>query len=166
MSTNHLIDLLTTLSRSEVKFIICGGVAAVLHGVERMTLDLDITIDMETENIKRFLEAAQNSGLEPRAPIAATTLLDPELVQLLIKEKNAKVFSFVDKEKPWRQVDVFISDDYAYEKMVADTVVLSIAGYGMRVVSKEKLILMKKAVFPLRQKDLFDIQALMNGMDS
>jgi len=35
-------EFLTVLSRERVKFIVCGGVAAVLHGVERVTMDLDL----------------------------------------------------------------------------------------------------------------------------
>lgn len=38
---NHLKDILKELTERGVQFVICGGVALVLHGVERMTLDLD-----------------------------------------------------------------------------------------------------------------------------
>ena len=38
---NHLKEIITTLADNEVEFIICGGVALALHGVERMTMDID-----------------------------------------------------------------------------------------------------------------------------
>jgi intracellular sulfur oxidation DsrE/DsrF family protein len=37
---NHLKDILTALAKKGVRFVVCGGVAVALHGVERMTLDL------------------------------------------------------------------------------------------------------------------------------
>ena len=51
---NYLREILENLVEQDVKFIICGGVAAVLHGVERMTIDLDISLDLErTDYFKR-----------------------------------------------------------------------------------------------------------------
>jgi hypothetical protein len=160
MSNNHLSDLLIELAKGEVKFIICGGVAAVLHGVERMTLDLDISLEMEPVNILKFLDVIKRSNLIPRAPIPSETLLDPEKIKLLIREKNARVFTFTDKDKPWRQIDIFLTDDHAYNHILSDTVTILIGGYKMLVVNKERLILMKQAVIPIREKDIHDIKEL------
>ncbi|MEM4248149.1 MAG: hypothetical protein QXH80_02695 [Candidatus Nanoarchaeia archaeon] len=44
---NHIKEILLTLSDSGIKYILAGGVAAVIHGVERLTLDIDISIDMQ-----------------------------------------------------------------------------------------------------------------------
>ena len=165
MSQNHLTDFLVELSREEVKFIICGGVAAVLHGVERMTLDLDISIDMEMANVLKFLSVVNRLQLVPRAPIPGETLLDPEKVRVLIQEKNARVFTFTDNEKPWRQIDVFLTDDHAYHRILSDTMIMEIGGYKMLIVTKERLIQMKKAVKPVREKDIHDIQVLTRLQD-
>jgi hypothetical protein len=161
MSDNHLTDLLIDLAKEDVKFIICGGVAAVLHGVERMTLDLDIAIDFETANIQKFLSVIKQTHLVPRAPIPGETLLDPAKIKLLIQEKNARVFTFTDEEKPWRQIDVFITEDHAYNHILSDTVSMIIGGYKMLVVTKERLIQMKRAITPIREKDIHDIQILI-----
>jgi len=160
MSDNHLTDLLVALAKADVKFIICGGVAAVLHGVERMTLDLDITVDMKNGNMKKFLDIIGHSDLKPRVPIPSETLLDPEKIRHLVEEKNARVFTFTDMDKPWRQVDVFLTDDYAYHTLLHDTETIQIGGYPMLVVSKDRLIQMKKSVHPQREKDLLDIKSL------
>ncbi len=165
MSQNHLTDFLVELAKNEVRFIICGGVAAVLHGVERMTLDLDITIDMEYSNIVKFLSVVKHLQLVPRAPIPCETLLDPEKIKVLIEEKNARVFTFTDKEKPWRQIDVFLTDDNAYNRIISDTEIMIIGGYRMQVVTKERLIQMKQAITPVREKDIHDIQILTKMQD-
>jgi hypothetical protein len=38
--SNHINEILFALTDAEVEFIVGGGVAAVLHGVERVTLDI------------------------------------------------------------------------------------------------------------------------------
>lgn len=155
--------MLVSFTEAEVKFIICGGVAAVLHGVERMTLDLDISIDMKQENIKRFINVLKDTQLEPRVPIPSETLLDPEKINTLIKEKNARVFTFTDPEKPWKQVDIFLTEDYSYNRLLSDSVTIEIGGYPMLVISKEKLIAMKRGITPLRSKDALDINELLGN---
>lgn len=41
---NYLKEMLVTLTDAGVEFVVGGGVACVLHGVERVTLDLDIAV--------------------------------------------------------------------------------------------------------------------------
>ena len=45
-----LIEIITTLNEHRMSYIVCSGVAAVYHGVERMTMDPDIAA------LKRILE--------------------------------------------------------------------------------------------------------------
>ena len=44
-NNDKLFELMKALSESGVKFVVCGGVACVLQGVERATFDLDIYAD-------------------------------------------------------------------------------------------------------------------------
>ena len=39
MTTNFYSDFLVALAQAKIKFVVAGGVAAVLHGVERVTGD-------------------------------------------------------------------------------------------------------------------------------
>ncbi|HEY8241636.1 MAG TPA: hypothetical protein VIH35_09325, partial [Kiritimatiellia bacterium] len=88
---NHLKEILFTLKDDGVEFIIGGGVAAVLHGVERVTMDLDIAIDLSPDNIERFKRAAGRLGLKPRVPVAIEKLADPATVNQMVQEKGALV---------------------------------------------------------------------------
>ena len=56
-------ELLTILQRSEVDFILIGGLAGMAHGSNRATLDVDIVYDRSPENISRLVAA-----LRPYAP--------------------------------------------------------------------------------------------------
>ncbi|MBP7737445.1 MAG: hypothetical protein KA369_15800 [Spirochaetes bacterium] len=157
---NYLKEIITTLNENNVDFIICGGVALVLHGVERMTMDLDLSVGMEGDNMARFLRAMKRLGLTPRAPVPAESLLDEEKRAAMISEKNALVFSFIDTKNPFRQVDVFMTDRFSYEKLKDHVETMSVGSMNIKLVTKKKLLEMKKAINPPRDKDLFDIRLL------
>jgi hypothetical protein len=51
------LALLERLTDAHVEFCIIGGVAAVLHGATRMTVDLDIAAPFDEQNLTRLLSA-------------------------------------------------------------------------------------------------------------
>jgi hypothetical protein len=157
---SHLIEILCTLQDRGVDFVVAGGVAAVLHGVERMTLDLDVAVSLDPHNLKRFLLTLDELRLVPRAPIPADTILDDARVEELIREKNALVFTFWNPKEPYRQIDMFLTRENSFDDLVADAHALIIRGRTIRVASRRKLIEMKSRVRPVREKDLNDIKAL------
>ena len=55
----------------------CGGVAAVLHGVERMTMDIDLSLDLDRSNLEKFISVMKNMNLKPRVPVPPESILDP-----------------------------------------------------------------------------------------
>jgi hypothetical protein len=46
------VDLLETLTRHGVDFVVIGGIAAIAHGSSRVTADLDITYATDRPNLK------------------------------------------------------------------------------------------------------------------
>ena len=54
---NRLQGVFRSLRRHDVKYVVIGGIAAVLHGVPRATFDLDILIEAMPENAQRLLDA-------------------------------------------------------------------------------------------------------------
>jgi hypothetical protein len=157
---SYLVETLCALVDHEVQFVVAGGVAAVLHGVERMTLDLDVAVSLDRANLERFLTALRKLELEPRAPVPAELILQPARINQLIREKNALVFTFWSPREPYRQIDMFLTRENSFDYLVADAQELSINGRTIRFASRQKLIDMKRRVEPVRQKDLSDIQAL------
>ena len=47
---NRLQDVFESFQKHQVKYLIIGGIAAVLHGVPRATFDLDILIEATPDN--------------------------------------------------------------------------------------------------------------------
>ncbi|MGK2855808.1 MAG: DUF6036 family nucleotidyltransferase [Thermoanaerobaculia bacterium] len=60
---NRLKDVFSSLQQGEVRYVVIGGIAAVLHGVPRATFDLDILIDATPDNVERLLKAFVAAGL-------------------------------------------------------------------------------------------------------
>lgn len=159
---NHLEIILSELKKNNVRFIVCGGVAAVLHGVERMTMDIDISLDLDDSNLKRFLNVMKKLNLQPRVPVPPESILDTAKREKMIKEKGALVFTFIDPDKPYNQVDIFLEEDKSYNELSKDIKKVNIADMEINILSIEKLIEMKENINPPRGKDLLDITELRN----
>ena len=57
---NQLGEVFASFQKHQVKYLVIGGVAAVLYGVPRATFDLDILIDPVQAIVWRFPEPAQS----------------------------------------------------------------------------------------------------------
>lgn len=158
--TNYLQKILIALAEANVKFVVAGGVATVLHGVERLTYDLDVAVSMQKKNLERFIGVMNQQKLKPRVPVPATDLANPKHVEKIIKEKGAVVFSFIDFDKPLRHVDMFLKDDHSYEALKVDASPVLIQGKTVWIASKKKLIELKSKINPPRAKDMIDIEEL------
>lgn len=51
------IQVFAAFDKHEVDYILIGGVAVVLHGMERLTRDIDIFVKMAPENIDKLRKA-------------------------------------------------------------------------------------------------------------
>jgi len=163
---NYLEEIITELSRADIKFIICGGVAAVLHGVERMTMDIDISLDMTKENLDKFIRSVNRLNLVPRAPVPPEFITNREKRENMINKKGALVFTFIDPNLPFRQIDVFIEEEKSFKYLKNDILKIDIGKFEINVLSIEKLLEMKKNIRNPRKKDLIDIEELQIILES
>ena len=83
----------------------------------------------------------------------------------MIEEKHALVFSFIDPDKPLRHVDIFLTKELSYEEMHADAKTVVLGERTIRVMSAVRLLKIKRAIQPPRDKDSFDIRALERLLD-
>jgi hypothetical protein len=56
-TTIDFLEVLRVLVAHEIKFIVVGGVSAVLQGAPIATFDLDLVHSRDSENIQRLLRA-------------------------------------------------------------------------------------------------------------
>ena len=59
--------MLTVLAEREVRFILIGGMAAVLHGDVGVTVDIDVVPEHSNENLARLADALRSLGARIRA---------------------------------------------------------------------------------------------------
>lgn len=160
MDTNkNLFDLLKELSAANVKYVICGGVACVLHGVERATYDIDLSVSFEKSNLEKILLVVRKFGLKPRIPEPVENLFDEIKRREWYERKNALVYTFVSDNSPL-QLDIFLQYPMSFEELTENSQLIVIDNVSMKVSSPEDLLFVKKLINPLRDKDITDIKAL------
>ena len=84
-----------------------------------------------------------------------------------MEQKGAVVFTFIDPKNPFKQVDFFLTEDKSYETLIDETVKINLEeGYPLHILTIDKLIEMKSAIDPPRDKDLRDIEELKKIKES
>ena len=116
----HHETILNALSDAGVEFIVGGGMACILQGVERLTMDVDVAVMMQEKNWERLVKVTENLGLIPRVPLNPRSLIDPAVRRVVLDEKKAIVFTFLHPDRPSLQLDVFLRPDLAYEVLLKD----------------------------------------------
>src|SRR5438445_9457524 len=76
---NRLQDVFASFQKHKVKYVIIGGIAAVLHGVPRATFDLDILIEATLENAQVLLDALLEANFGTASLITAEKLIKHEI---------------------------------------------------------------------------------------
>lgn len=76
---NRLQDVFRSFQQHEVRYVVIGGIASILHGVPRATFDLDILIEATPDNARRLLEALLDAGLGTAALTSTQDVLANEI---------------------------------------------------------------------------------------
>lgn len=151
-------DVLAALDDCGVRFVVVGGLAVVLHGYLRQTVDVDLVIDLTATEAAKAMTCLTDLGLEPRLPVAAEGFADPAVRGDWIRAKGMRVFSFFDPRDELFELDVFVEYPLPFEDLVADAKIVDLGGFTIRVASIDHLIAMKRVAG--RTKDLADIEEL------
>ena len=152
------LDLFNALEQHRVRYLLVGGLAMNLHGVPRMTMDVDIVMALDSENRDAFLAAARALGLNPVAPIALTDLFDAEKRREWGRTKNMIVFALRPRDVQGPTVDVLIEPDLDVEEALARVVWREVQGIRIPLASIEDLIRLKENTG--RAQDQADIEHL------
>ncbi len=102
------LDILHGLNRAGVKYLVIGGVAAIYHGVPRATFDLDLSVWLAPDNLKRLDATMKALGFVPKAPVAVTGLASVRTRDEWTQRNGMKVFAFEELKPPFRMVDVMV----------------------------------------------------------
>ena len=147
---NRLQGVFASFHRHDLKYVVIGGIASILHGVPRATFDLDILIEANSDNAQRLLDALLDAGLGTAALTSAQEVLANEIT--VFKDR---VRVDVQTSTP----GLNFADAWSRRKTV------SYQGQDFFILSREDLIRSKRAAG--RPVDLEDVRLLeLPGADN
>lgn len=88
-------DIMKAFYRTCIRYLIAGGLAVNLHGVPRVTQDVDIVIAPDRGNITALNRVLKELGYIPRLPVDPEDRADPEKVKNWVDQENLNAFSFL-----------------------------------------------------------------------
>ena len=151
-------EILAALGTANVRYLVVGGVAVVLHGHLRTTMDLDLVVQLEPENVRRALRAFEELGLQPLVPVPMQAFADPASRESWIRDKNMIVFSVWHPERTTLKVDIFVSEPFDFDTVYERSVRVDLGTTQARILAIKDLIALKEEAG--RPQDLADVAAL------
>jgi uncharacterized nucleotidyltransferase DUF6036 len=152
------VELFQALEREAVRYLLVGGVAVNLHGAERLTMDVDIMLALDAENLRRFLSAIEPLGLRPANPLVTIEqFCDSAIVESWIRDKHMLAFQFRPKGKE-PSLDILVKPVVPFEAAYARRVRMDAEGVVVNVAAPVDLIALKSGTG--REIDRSDIRAL------
>ena len=152
------LDILQGLNRAGVKYLVIGGVAVIYHGVPRGTFDLDLSVWLTLENLKRLKAAMEAMGFSPKAPTTVTGLASVRTRREWTQRKGMKVFAFEELKPPFRLVDVMVKPLHDFHQVYRRRVEIRDQGVTIPLMPIPQLIQTKMRTG--RPKDKEDIEYL------
>jgi hypothetical protein len=154
-----LTDIFRALDDAEVRYLVVGGVAVVLHGYPRFTADLDLVVDLAEPNATAAIAALQTLDYRPRAPVPAEEFADRDTRTSWREEKGLTVFSLWSPSYPATEVDLFVEEPFDFGEAWSRRLDASLDdGTTVHVVGIDDLRALKASVG--RPKDVDDIAQL------
>lgn len=146
------------LNEVEIDYLVIGGLAVNLFGVPRLTYDIDLMIDLSSENIRKLIEKLTQWGYKPKIPVDPMDLADELTRNKWIEERGMKAFSFFSEKLPIGEIDIVLNSPFTYGELKERSVKIALQEVMIPVVSIQDLIKLK--LHTGRKQDLSDVEYL------
>ncbi len=164
MKLSTLEIVFNALNQAKVRYLVAGGIAVNIHGYQRMTADLDLVIQLDTNNIKNAMSSLDQLGYQPLIPINTNDFTDPEKRKNWIETKNMQVLSLQSQQFPETTIDIFVTEPFNFNNEYETAEIAELTpDISFNVISIPTLIKMKQKAG--RARDLDDIQHLQLILD-
>lgn len=157
------LDLFAALNR-KVDYVLIGGLAIALHGIERATMDIDVTVAMTPDNLSSLVAMARELGMTPVLPVPLETLSDLEQLAQWHRERNLEAFALRAPGLSGVTLDVLLYPPVDYASMRSRAISFQAGNVPVVVAAIDDLIAMKQAVG--RPIDLADVEHLKRLKES
>lgn len=152
------ISLFAVLAATRIRFVVVGGLAMLLQGVDRLTADAGLVVDLAADELADAIRALTASGYRPLAPVDPLALLDAATRADWQRSKGMTVFSFWDSTHTRPTVDVLLESPVPFEELWERADIIKIGSTDVRVAARDDLIRLKESSG--RERDQADIEAL------
>lgn len=152
MTDANIEEILPTLSRGGVEYVVIGGAAAMFHGSARLTRDVDVVYRRTPENIARLV-----ATVRPLSPYLRGA---PPGLPFRFDEKTIRAGLNFTLTTSLGDLDLLgeVVGGGTYENLLAGSIEHSVFGCAVRYVDLPTLIRLKRAAG--RVKDLEAIAEL------
>ena len=151
-------EIFDALNKAKVRYLVVGGVAVTLHGVQRLTVDLDLAIALDEINVLRTVNVFHQLGFVPRMPVKAEDLAKKDKRKEWREKKNMLTFSFFREEREFETIDIIIDFPLDFEQCYARRIQLDRDNISIPLIDIIDLIEMKNRAN--RKQDISDIEFL------
>lgn len=152
------LDLFRALDTEKVRYLLVGGLALNIHGVERATMDVDLMLALDTGNVEAFSRAVGTLGLRPVQPVPLEGLADPRMRRQWADEKRMVAFALQAPDASAPTLDILVEPSVDFAAAWTRRIEKSLAGTHIQLASVEDLIALKTGTG--RKRDASDIEAL------
>ena len=63
------LGIFKELNKKKIRYIVVGGMAVNFHGIPRMTYDIDLLLDLEDSNLKKFIHLMKKWEFKPKVQV-------------------------------------------------------------------------------------------------
>ena len=151
-------DIFAALNAARITYLVVGGIAVVLYGVNRLTWDVDLAVELTAENLGSLETILKRIGFSRRIPAPIQGLADPKVRKQWTEQKGMKVYSFMEQHPPGRIIDVMVKPLRNFRAVYARRVTVTIQGIKVPLIPVDLLAQMKREAG--RPEDLLDLKAL------
>ena|SRR6266566_4073975 len=156
--------LFKALNDAGVRYVVVGGLAVVLHGHARLTVDVDLVVDLDEGQALRAIDALVAMGLRPRVPVNPRDFATRSIREGWIRDRGMQVFSMFDPSNPMRVVDLFVDHPVPFEDLWSRSEEFELRDTTVRVASIPDLIHLKRlAGRPQDQADIEQLEAILEA---
>lgn len=158
------LDLFSALSRHRVDYVLIGGLAISLHGIERATMAIDVTVAMTPDNLSALVAMARELGMMPVLPVNLDTLTDLDQLAQWHRERNLEAFALQAPGRSGITLDVLLYPPVGFAGMRERAVTFKAGDVPVVVACIDDMIALKQAVG--RPIDITDIEHLKRLKES
>ena len=145
----NFLEILKALWQEKVEYILIGGFAVIIHGMPRVTQDLDIFVKMVPENINKLRKALKTVFND----IAIDEITQDDLNDYSVIRYGTPGGFYIDILGRIGEVATY--NDLKYE-------IITVEGVPVRIASIETLFWLKKDTLrPEDKRDAFFLNSLI-----